>query len=103
MTAPSKYDLTKIILERDQADLAMLKAVSNRPEFQIDNPAKHFAEMMKNGMYDDVPEELIACEAEAANILSDAWHDKAEINIFALCANLMKLLIEKSDTEVIIK
>lgn len=68
--------------------------------FIIENPAKTFANKMKAGWYDTVPEEWIIHEAERANILSDAWKDgKGDVpyateNTLTILSRLMQMYID---------
>ncbi|MBQ7777045.1 MAG: hypothetical protein IJ379_14105 [Lachnospiraceae bacterium] len=70
--------------------------------FQLENPAKTFAMKMKAGGYDDWPEEVVAAEAQRANILADAWNmsgtesgGKAVENIMMVMCRLMQLYVEE--------
>ena len=102
-TSTSSCGIVKIVIERGDANLATLQAMSNRPDLMLDNPAKVFAMRMKSGCYEGYSDEEIAAEAEAANILADAWHNKPEANIFRITAEVMLMLIHaKTESENIL-
>ena len=67
--------------------------------FNIINPAKIFAEKMKSGAFDDVPEEAVAAEAEVVNVLSDLWDGEYSMNMMMLLARAMQELVnDRCDT-----
>ena len=51
---------------------------------KLPNPAKEFAQKMKNGGFEGVPEEEVAAEAEKANALSDLWQGAPEADCLTL-------------------
>lgn len=97
----SSNDLEKVIILPDNANMAILKAMVNRPDMQLKNPAKVFAECMKAGLFEELTEDELVPEAEAANFLADVWNGKVEENIFTLFAELCRMyVVEKKKIEL---
>ena len=93
-------ELEKVIISTRDANMAILTAMAQRPDMQILNPACDFAAKMKSGFYENWTEKDISAEAEIANIISDAWHDKPEENIFSILSEIIRLYVsEKTRTE----
>ena len=60
----------------------------------IINPCKVFAEKMKSGKFDDVPEEKVAAEAKVVNILSELWDEDYSMNVLMLLARAMQEIVD---------
>ena len=96
----SENQLEKVIISPGDANMAILTAMAQRPDMQINNPACDFAFKMKTGYYDNWKEEDIAAVAQIANAISDAWHSKQTENIFAILSEIIRLYVnEKTMTE----
>ncbi len=96
----SENQLEKVIISPGDANMAILIAMAQRPDMQILNPACDFASKMKSGFYDHWTEKDIAAEAEVANAISDAWHNKPTENIFSILSEIIRLYVdEKTKTE----
>ena len=94
-------ELEKIIISPGNANMAILKAMVNRPDMQLNNPAREFATRMKIGGFEGWTEEDIAAEAEIANIICEAWNGKPEENIFSIMAELARMYVaEKKRIEL---
>ena len=63
---------------------------------KLPNPAKEFAQKMKNGGFEGVPEEEVAAEAEKANALSDLWAGAPEADCLTLYFNATEKLPNNS-------
>lgn len=59
---------------------------------KIQNPAKEFAQKMKGGEFEGVPEEQVAAEAEKANLMSDLWNGQPEADCLTLFFNATEKL-----------
>ncbi len=84
-------ELEKIIISPGKADMSILNVVTCRPDMQLINPARTFAQNIKSGAYDNRDSEDINTEAEVCNIVADGWQHKPEDNIFSITAELMRL------------
>lgn len=60
----------------------------------IKNPAAVFAQKMKNGEFEDVPEEKVDAEAQVVNILSDIWDDRYSMNVLMLLSRAMQMIVD---------
>ncbi len=58
-------------------------------KFNVINPAKIFADKVKSGAFDDVPEEAVEAEAEVVNVLSELWDGEYCMNVMMLLANTL--------------
>ena len=93
----SENQLEKVIISPGDANMAILTAMAQRPDMQLNNPACDFVSKMKSGFYDHWTEKDIAAVAEIANAISDAWHSKQTENIFAILSEIIRLyVIEKT-------
>ncbi len=93
-------ELEKIIIVPGNANMAILKAMTNRPDMKIINPACDFSNKMKSGYYTEWNDDDITAEAEIANLISNAWHYKPDENIFSLLTEITRLYVnEKLKTE----
>lgn len=63
---------------------------------KLPNPAKEFAQKMKNGEYEGVPEDVITADAERANVLSDIWVGAPEADCLTLYFNATEKLPKNS-------
>ena len=96
----SENQLEKVIISPGDANMAILTAMAQRQDMQLNNPARDFADRMKSGGYEGWTEEDIAAEANVCNIISDAWHSKPEENIFSILSEIIRLYVdEKTKTE----
>ena len=66
--------------------------------FKITNPAKAFADIMKNNGFDNMTEEHILTEAEAADLISNAWivdnKDLTSLNVLMIIRNLAMMVLK---------
>ena len=49
---------------------------------------------MKNGEFEDVPEEKVDAEAQVVNILSDIWDEQYSMNVLMLLARAMQEIVD---------
>ena len=92
--------IEKVIINPEDTNIAILTAMAKRPDTQIVNPARTFALKMQSGYYENWKEDDIAAEAQTANILSDAWNNKTEENIFSILGEIARLYVnEKNKTK----
>ncbi len=89
----SENQLEKVIISPGDANMAILTAMAQRQDMQLNNPARDFAAKMKSGGYEGWSEEDIAAEANVCNIISDAWHSQPEANIFAILCEIVRMYV----------
>lgn len=63
--------------------------------FNVINPAKIFADKMKSGFFDGVPEEKVEAEAEVVNVLSELWDGEYCMNVMMLLARAMQEIVNE--------
>ncbi len=76
-----------------QSDIPELRDMVTH-KMVIENPAKTFAAKFKAGGYDMMPEEEVAYEAEMANILSELWDAKANMNTMMILSRALQMIID---------
>ena len=64
-------------------------------KFNVINPAKIFADKMKSGAFEGVPEEKVAAEAEVVNVLSELWDGEHSMNVMMLLARAMQEIVNE--------
>ncbi len=63
--------------------------------FNVINPSKIFADKMKSGAFEGVPEEKVAAEAEAVGVLSELWDGEYSMNVMMLLARAMQEIVNE--------
>ncbi len=89
------YKTKKVIIEPQNADIKTLNILTTGKQYQLENPAKTFANLYNAGFYKHFEDNYTACEAKAADLLANAWKNEQFENIFSVLANLMLMYIEK--------
>lgn len=62
--------------------------------FLVENPAKTFARNMRNGIYDDLPENVLEEKAMVINKLSDLWENKPNENMVMILSRAFQALAD---------
>ena len=91
----ASMDLEKVIISPDNANMSILRAMVDRVDMQIENPARSFVLRYNSDFYEGWEEEDVEREAEIANILSEAWNDNSLGNIFEILAEIMKMYVRE--------
>lgn len=61
-----------------------------RNNLNIVNPCKVFAEKMKAGGFEGVPEEKVEAEAKVVNAIADLWDNQASMNVLMLLSRALQ-------------
>lgn len=65
----------------------------------VENPARTFTHLMKNGWYDGWSDDEIAAHAEKANILADLWDEESSMNALMLLSRALQMILCKELTQ----
>ncbi len=85
-----------LIQPEEEKDIPYLREMV-RNNLNIVNPCKVFAEKMKAGDFDGVPEAKVEAEAKVVNAISDLWDNQPSMNVLML---LSRALQEIADLKI---
>lgn len=74
-----------------------IRGLESLENFDLENPAKQFAVLMKNGGFDDMSDDEITLRVEVANVLSELWNGKPEISFSEFMMNIYKMAEENQN------
>ena len=63
-------------------------------KFMLENPAKTFARNMRNGLYDDLPEEVLEEKAKVINEIADLWEGQPDENMAMILSKALQMLAD---------
>ncbi|MCR5603678.1 MAG: hypothetical protein K6G27_08255 [Lachnospiraceae bacterium] len=75
------------------SDIPRLRAMVTN-NLNIINPAAVFADKMKSGAFDGVPEEKVTAEAEVVNSISDLWDGQYSMNVLMLLSRALQKIAD---------